>query len=73
MPNDPFNQVYCERNQGSLNDLSDYALSIIETSDEWSEWRKNIAEQMYIDNVGIESNLSVYDGVCALIFLLYIE
>ena len=73
MPNDPFNQVYCERNQGSLNDLLDSALSIIETSDEWSEWRKNLAAQMYIDNVGVETNLSVYDGVCALIFLLYIE
>ena len=43
MPNDLFNQVYCEGNQGNHNDLSDDAISTTETSDEWSEPRNNLA------------------------------
>ena len=45
MSNDPFNHVYCDRNQGNRNDLSYDAIGTIETSDEWSEWRGNTFEK----------------------------
>ena len=47
MPYGPFNQVYCDGNQRNRNDLSYNAIGTIETSDEWSEWRNSLAEQMY--------------------------
>ena len=46
MPNDPFNQVYRDRSRGNHNDLTDDAIGTIETSDECSEWRNNLAEQI---------------------------